>query len=630
MISTKPYRADIDGLRAIAVTPVVLFHAGAPGFSGGFIGVDIFFVISGYLITELLFHEAEQTGSISIINFYARRIRRIFPSIVVVVFATLTTGALLLSATVFEIYDLSKSAIAAMAFVANFYFLQAAPDYFARSASDFPLLHTWSLAIEEQYYLVWPLLILAATRLGGRSIRVACLSLIVIITVGSIVLCAALMSRWGAAAFFLPVTRAWELGAGSALALVTSSRPARQAVGAAVAAFGLVLIGAGVALVREHIGFPFPWALVPVGGTVLLLWGNVVAPAGAVTRLLSTSPFVSIGKVSYAWYLWHWPLLSFAQILTLGESDWMLRFLLVGASLILAYLTTWFVEKPIRFGTGMRLEPLRTIGAGLVAATLVVTSAGVLYLAARSGYIQGDATVAAAFHDRPSRQELCLARGGSAGSDRLVSDCLVKDDAPRVVLWGDSYADHWAPAIERWSSGSGRLPLEQLTKIACPPLLRLIPSDPLGAPNQPYDGCARFNLLVEERLTESRTRFVVIAANWAGRAATRQDSASTSQQFFDYRSHTAEESLTYFGQGLTATLEWLDALNIPVVVVLQSPTQKYFPPTCVVRLGAQRCTVPVRDQKEIFFQVDETIRRSVAQHRNAMIFDPMEVLCDTT
>jgi peptidoglycan/LPS O-acetylase OafA/YrhL len=619
------YRSDVDGLRAVAVIPVVLFHAGIPGFSGGFIGVDIFFVISGWLITQILFREIEQSGEISIVNFYARRVRRILPSLAIVVFTTVIAGALLLSAALFEVYDLSKSAIATMAFVANFYFLQATSDYFAQSAMDFPLLHTWSLAIEEQYYLVWPLLIVAATNLSRQrfAARFSCLSLIMIITISSLVLCAALMSHWGVAAFFLPMTRAWELGAGSALALaVTSNKHVSK--GPLAAALGFTLIIGGVVLIRENSGFPFPTALVPVSGAALVLWGNGQTPGGPTARLLSTAPFVSIGRVSYAWYLWHWPLLSFAHILTLGESGWAVRGILTVASLTLAYLTTSFIENPIRFGPRLHLSSAGTIGVGLTTAALVVITASAVYMAARTGYIESDPRIAAAFRDRPKRQQSCLVPGGRAGSDHFVSECLVQGDSPRIVLWGDSFADHWAPALERW----GRLPVEQLTKAACPPILTLVPTDPEGPHNQPYAGCTHFNSLVEQRLTslrEDRKSFIVIGGNWAARATIKE---GVTTQFFDYHAHTTQESLAFFERGLDITLDKLEALDLPVVVVLQTPMQMYRAPACVQRLGASRCVAPLPEQLHMVGPVDDAIRRSVKRHQNAILFDPIDVLCD--
>jgi len=610
MAAKVPYRADIDGLRAIAVTTVVLFHSGMPGFSGGFIGVDIFFVISGWLITKILFREIEQTQTISIFDFYARRIRRIFPSLIIVTLTTVVAGSLLLSAALFEVHSLSKSAAAAMAFVANFYFLYSTSDYFAQASADFPLLHTWSLAVEEQYYLIWPVLILAATKLGGQRItdRISCLSVIIVFTFSSLVLCAALMSRWGAAAFFLPVTRAWELGTGSALALIVSRHPVRAGVQTVASIFGLSLIVVGVTLIRYDVGFPFPWALVPVSGTALLLWSS---GGGPTAKLLSMTPLVSIGRVSYAWYLWHWPLLSFAHILTLGESKWMMRGLLVGASLILAYFTTWFLEIPIRFDARYRLRPGRTIIAGLTAGALVVITAGAVYIAARGGYIDADPRIAAAFTDRPSRQNLCLLLGGQ--SDHLIADCLVKNDVPRVILWGDSFADQWAPALERWSADHGYFAIEQLTKAGCPPLLGFVPSDPAGIRKQPNEACGLFSSLVEKRIVSlklGRESFVFLGGNWEA-----------------YHTQSTKDFFVNFRRGLDATLDLLNALKLTAVIVLQPPTQKYPSPSCVQRLGELHCMVPVREQLDMVGPVDSVIRRSAALHRNVLLFDPIDVLC---
>ena len=200
-------------------------------------------------------------------------------------------------------------------------------------------------------------------------------------------------------------------------------------------------------------------------------------------------------------------------------------------------------------------------------------------------------------------------------------------------LWGDSFADEWAPAIERWSSDRGHLAIEQLTKAACPPVLGLVPTDPEGNPNQPYEGCSLFNSLVEKRLaflSANRTsNLVFLAGNWAARADfSAKVATSNSRQFFDYHAETPETSLAYFERGIEQTLDRLDALGFTVLITLQPPEQRYFPASCVLKLGADHCMVTLSEQLEYSRSVDVVLRNSAARHRNVVLFDPKLVLCE--
>lgn len=626
------YRSDIDGLRALAVISVVLYHARMPGFSGGFTGVDIFFVISGFLITRIIFSELEQIGDLRIAEFYARRIRRILPSLVLVVAATLAAGCLLLSASLFEIHQLAKSAMAVMAFAANLYFF-GQHDYFAAASESTPLLHCWSLAIEEQYYLFWPLLLMAAHRFGrriGRS-RQSCVAMALLLTAGSLAACAAMMDCCSVAAFFLPVTRAWELGVGSALGLIDWRRFAISTRSAQIASIlGLVSIVVGPAL-HEGSSFPFPLALAPVGGAALVLWGNGLSADGWVARGLAARPLVSIGRVSYAWYLWHWPLLSFAHILTLGEDTLALRSVLVVASLALAYSTVWLVERPFRFGFGALVSTRTTLAFGASAAGAVVVASGLAYFAARSGLLEAQPKIAAAYLDRPARQPLCLLDGQRSGG-RLEAACTSSETAG-LVLWGDSLASQWSPALERIAATQGRTnELEQLTMVACPPLIGLTPTDPGGQPHSPFHACRDFNSAVFDHLaaaTKSSRSLVVLAANWAARARPPETvGASRRPEFFDVRSSTMDDSLGYLESALDATLARLTDLGFAVLVVLQPPNQHRSAPACLARLGAEKCFTTLAEHIRETGPVDAALRRVAMRYDRVDVFDPSELLCE--
>jgi len=303
------YRPDVDGLRALAVIPVVFYHAKLPGFNGGFIGVDIFFVISGYLISRIIGDQIA-TRSFSILRFYERRIRRIFPALFFVLMPCAVASTLLFVPR--EYRDFSQSLIAATIFAANILFWKES-GYFNAPAEQKPLLHTWSLSVEEQFYLVFPWLLILLWRLK----RPFDLHLLVPLLLGSLFL-----SIWGVeyapeAAFYFVHMRAWELLLGASLGLRLVTLPSSNSVRNVASIAGLLMILTAVHLYSPSIPFPGAYALLPCMGAALIIWsgesGDAKTDSSWIKNILSTSPFVTIGLVSYSLYLWHWPILVFAK-----------------------------------------------------------------------------------------------------------------------------------------------------------------------------------------------------------------------------------------------------------------------------------------------------------------------------
>jgi len=345
------YRPEIDGLRAIAVLPVILFHAGFSVFSGGFVGVDVFFVISGYLITSILISEMG-SGNFSILKFYERRARRILPALFVVMLACLPFAWMWMLPQQFK--DFSESLVAVVIFASNILFWRE-EGYFAGPAELKPLLHTWSLAVEEQYYLLFPIFLLLFWRLGRNWL----LAIIILLALGSLAL-----SEWGwrnaaSANFYLAPTRAWELLAGSICAFLTNGPEQRSSN--LLSLTGLVLILFSIFQYDEHTPFPSVYALAPVGGTALIIL--FAGRRTLVARLLSTAPFVGIGLISYSAYLWHQPLFAFARLRSLTEPSAMLMAGLALASLVLAWVTWLFIETPFRKKTFALLSGRRALFA---------------------------------------------------------------------------------------------------------------------------------------------------------------------------------------------------------------------------------------------------------------------------
>jgi len=504
---TGGYRSDIDGLRALAVVPVVLFHAGVPGFPGGYVGVDIFFVISGFLITGILVREID-AGRFSLIAFYERRARRILPALLAVLAACFAAGAVISPPDHFE--DLAISAFAAAAFAANIWFAQLSADYFAPEIELEPLLHTWSLAVEEQFYIVFPLLLMALSR-RGRRVRLAAVGAICAVSLG---LAAEAVGRAPQAAFYLAHTRAWELGLGALLALgafpARASRPVTEAVGLA----GLGLIAASVALYDAATPFPGLAALPPCLGTAALIWAGGQHRTLA-RRLLELRPLVAIGLISYSLYLWHWPVLAYLR-LAQGTLELPLGVGLaaVAVAVGLAWLSWALIEQPVRRrpprGPGRRVV-FAGAGAGLAA---VMALAVVVWQA--NGFVgRFPPEVQAAFagrHDiNPDRracfdkmppQGICVFDGpGPAAPDPAARADL--------LLWGDSHAAALMPGVKR-AAGAAGLSGRFAGRPACAPLLGLDRRDI----DARFD-CAGFNAAVMAWLrARDDMALVILSARW--------------------------------------------------------------------------------------------------------------------
>lgn len=356
------YRTEIDGLRAVAVIPVILFHAGFTIFRGGYIGVDIFFVISGYLITNIIISELE-LGKFSILRFYERRARRILPALFFVMIVCIPFAWTWMFPSQFKSF--SQSLVAVPLFASNILFWQKS-GYFAAASEENPLLHTWSLAVEEQYYMFLPIFLILLWRFGRSPVFYS----IIAISIISLIL-----SEWGwrnqpTANFYLAPTRAWELLAGSICAFLQFGKT--QKSNNTLSVIGLTLILFAIFVYDENTPFPSMYALAPVVGTALIIMYG--GRESWVARLLSMRGFVGIGLISYSAYLWHQPLFAFARIRSSNAPEPWLMLLLVIASLVLAYFSWRYVESPFRKRTAPALQSQRAIfgAASVVSLAFIV------------------------------------------------------------------------------------------------------------------------------------------------------------------------------------------------------------------------------------------------------------------
>ena len=334
------YRSEIDGIRAIAIASVVLFHGWSSAFPGGYVGVDIFFVISGYLITSIIFNEMK-AGKFTYLNFYARRARRILPALLAMIAITTTAAFLLFLPD--DLTEYGKIVIYTLLFGGNFR-LAATPGYFHHSMQENPLLHMWSLSVEEQFYLIWPTLLALMIRfLPERRHRLAVLALGAL----SLVAAEALVHIWPRSAFFHLPTRGWELLAGALLAMNFIPRIASKAVAESLSAIGLALMIAPLFLYDKETPFPGLAALVPVLGCALVIY-STENERTRVAALLSWKPIVFTGLISYSLYLWHWPIFAFTTYELLRPLTFLEGFLCVLAAVSAAVFSWRFIEQPFR------------------------------------------------------------------------------------------------------------------------------------------------------------------------------------------------------------------------------------------------------------------------------------------
>lgn len=443
-----PYRPDIDGLRAVAVLSVILFHAFPALLPGGFIGVDIFFVISGYLISGILLREL-QLGKFSIAAFYARRVKRIFPSLLAVMIACLVFGWLALFPD--EYGQLGKHVGGGASFAANFFYW-AQVGYFDTSADTKPLLHLWSLGIEEQFYIVWPAVLALAWRWRSKLLLVTALLALL-----SFALNAAGISHHATATFYSPLSRAWELLGGALLACVAHGRPSAAPGGFKahlMASAALALLALGLALITpKH--FPGWWALMPVAAAMLLIEAG---PQAWFNRFVLGNPvMVWIGLISYPLYLWHWPLLSFAQIVEGHLPAPQIRAAALVAAVLLAWLSWRLLERPLRSLRGARARTAVTLLCVLMAGTGLA-----------GGYVfwqQGLPQRAAIQENLANQKALVLVedKANAAackqryGFDSVYKYCLQAwpEREPTVALLGDSHAYHVVAGLTNYYKGKG-------------------------------------------------------------------------------------------------------------------------------------------------------------------------------
>jgi peptidoglycan/LPS O-acetylase OafA/YrhL len=633
------YRADIDGLRAIAILSVVAYHVGLPWVTGGFIGVDVFFVISGFLITQLLLREALTEGTISIANFYARRVRRILPGLAVVLTVTLIAGAFLLP-DFGEKQGLAKSAMAAVVFSANHYFLASAGGYFNGPSELLPLLHLWSLSVEEQFYAAWPLILIAVVRLSPPEKRIARIRVLIVVLLA----CSFVASSWllrtrPDAAFFLLPSRAWELGVGALLATIPfrAGGVERRVRAYAAGLLGVLLLATGFFAFSVTTPFPGVAAAIPVAGAALLIFSGSEYPGNLVSRVLSTKPMVTIGLLSYSWYLWHWPLLSIVRNRRMTESNLPVDCALSLIALACAAVSVRFVENPLRHHKGAKLARRKVLVAGLATLAVLLGLAGAL--GAWEKYGPQSPFQAMALRERPPHAQDCFitARNWDGKIFREKCDFVPTGQTPGAaslgVLWGDSHAYAWSPAARILSESEG-IELEELTRASCPPLLDVTVSvggKPLG-PCRPYNTGVVQGLKDLRNASPNRRIGVVLGARWEAYLGLPglpiRDRSPESRYDYTDGPGSVAENIEALRAGLQKTIADLRSLDIRVLIMLPGPAYRNAPIRCLAfGYPAGDCAQPTESIEARRKLTLDTIHRVVGDAPDVRVVDPLPFFC---
>lgn len=499
------YRPDIDGLRALAVLSVVVFHTFPSMLPGGFVGVDVFFVISGFLISQIILSE-HQSGRFSYATFYGRRIRRLFPGLLLVIAFSLVAGWILLFPAEYE--RLGKHVIASSIFLVNFSLLSES-GYFDTLSHSKPLLHLWSLSIEEQFYILWPAFLAIAWKDRRRTSLWLWIAFL-----GSFAFNVFLIDRDRVATFFWPVTRFWELQCGVLLTYICefagnadSRKRFFEQHGGVLSASGLGLIMMSLSMLNSQSAFPGYWALASVLGATLLIAAGSRAP---VNRLILCHPIlVWTGLISYPLYLWHWVLLSFLRIEKLGAPSPLARIIAVTLSFVLAWLTFRYFERPVRTS---RASTRRGIGITLLAILAFEAGIGLLIYAGRGfpGRFSDVVTPLLSFRydsEYEYRNGTCLLSGEQV---KFAAECSGETafDNPagtQLLIWGDSHAAQYYRAFEELGKERG-FRIAQYTSSSCPPVVEFSKRD------RPH--CLELNQFIQSRIVAIRPRVVVLSHDW--------------------------------------------------------------------------------------------------------------------
>jgi peptidoglycan/LPS O-acetylase OafA/YrhL len=611
------FRGDINGLRVLAIIPVVAFHADLTLFGGGFVGVDVFYVISGYLITMNLLREVESTGSIRLWSFWGKRVRRLLPAAGTMVLITTPLAMLVLSPLQWS--ELGKQSAATLLYLSNFLFAQQATDYFAADlASPSPFLHTWSLSVEEQFYVIWPVIVILAALLA-RKLGVP-VRRVLLAAFGSTILASlALSIFWTesdpSAAFYLLPTRAWEFALAGLLAMLPATWIGSRATRVAFGLSGAALLFGSILLMDSSTAFPGSAALIPVLATLLFIVGGR-RKAGEdqhvwPSKLLNAGPMQWLGTLSYSWYLWHWPFIVLISAAVGNESPLLKSAAALGA-LVAACATYYFVENPVRFDRRLTQSLRRTfIAAGVV--TVIVGSTSAIAFAQGEAVLDRNVAILEARSEKPD-QDCARNSVEHEGVELCEMGDLTSDIT--VLFMGDSHAGHLKDALGQAALEEG-IRLVVRWKASCPAIGidTVNSSDLWGSDCRPYQ---RATMSLADSLDVDG---ILISQSEAydGRLVDSKGGQLT-----------LEEQRTLWTSSYERTLDDLKVTAPKIGVVLDNPRFEDDPNDCLVRTfsDAAECAVPRANALEAVSVLQTLTEAVIATRAIDAVFTTTDTLCD--
>jgi peptidoglycan/LPS O-acetylase OafA/YrhL len=623
-MQTMKYRPDVDGLRAIAVLAVILNHLGIPGFGGGFIGVDIFFVISGYLITQLLLEEVDSTNDISLIHFYARRFRRLLPALLTVILFSLVVWIFFFSGVERETIRFIESVRWSIFGFANLYFKNNTGGYFDSPTAEMPMMHLWSLGVEEQFYLIWPifLLILKKYLRFEQFLKI----IIGLLIVGALIFSEYLLktNHLNAAFYWMPA-RAWELGLGALATQITLKRDMKLSL------LGLILIAASILIITPSNSFPGLIALPATFGTFLILLGN--RNSSYVNKILGIKTLVQIGLLSYGLYLWHWPILVFTKMWLLNNDNLLTTsFFIIFMSFLLSYLTQIFVENPIRHQTFLKQSRQAwTVFLGITASLLMMLLA--TWVSKNDQNFTTADDVVKKINSRSPLEPYCMNNFDYLGAEK----CTVRHDqnsknSPSILVWGDSHSTALFPMFMEFVKNNKANAI-QYSWSGTPPLIEV--KDYYQENAKTTDETNLFNSKVIEdlknkvALNQKIQHSAVIIAHWVQYTGKTYVSTRHGLTFIDHqRSHKG--SLIVLKNGLRNSIKKLKQIGITkVMLVLPYPEFKYAAIRCY-RRGIDQCTIPLVEIDSGRKEVSTVLTELSKEFDQVRTFDPVNYLCNNS
>jgi peptidoglycan/LPS O-acetylase OafA/YrhL len=605
------YRKDIDGLRSIAVMMVVLYHFGFSSITGGFVGVDVFFVISGFLITQILSKQI-LANTFSFKKFYIRRIKRLMPAMLAMVSVSFIVFSFVLVPSDYVMF--SRSIIWVTGYLANIFFWKEYGGYFTGDTQESPLLHTWSLAVEEQFYLIWPIALIFCIRwLGYKKTIWATVIMTIALVVFSEI---ATQITIGAAYYLLP-TRAFELMIGASLALSWTKLPdSNKPLTHVLSVAGMSAILYSAFTLTKADSFPGLNALFATVGTALLLYTNR-KNQGVINKLISNKLCVFIGLISYSLYLWHWPIIVFVNYIGL-ELSLMDRLCLVVFSIGVAYLSYRFVEQPIRVTKQKpKITVLRTYilpSLVLVVCCSVVISLGGITSRFNDSVVIMDEAINS--HSNVIREKCHSALAGA--NDAPDNTCLLGklNASVKGFMFGDSHANHYTGFVDVLSNEEGVL-VQDYTLDRCPPIFDLY----WGKSKYKAERCKLRNDMAKRYSVDEGFDFIVLAASWPNERST---------MIYDYEANhyiKGKAVEPYLAEKIESTIAFYANMNIKTVVITDTPFIVENKPNCPLKKelfnGGMECSI--KDSPNDF--LDQLLSKLSKKYKNLEVLSPRDVIC---